>query len=219
MKGNNILIIGVLLLLLAACQKGDPYYENVSVGDSYYDGTILEFLESNPQNYDSLLLALDMVPQLRKRLGNIDSQTTFFATTNSSFVNAFEALNIARKKLNKKAIYIEDIPFAIMDTTLNKYAIPEIFLTKDIETYVEGKVVQTQTGHRMHMIYEMTSASGLLEGGQQRIKYSDTNNSIFHRYWQHSFTSVVNIKTKNGVVHILAPSHSFSFSKFTILFQ
>ena len=39
--------------------------------------------------------------------------------------------------------------------------------------------------------------------------------TIFQRYWQRVNTSVVNVRTKNGIIHILSAGHDFGFSKFT----
>lgn len=214
---RRIYYIGCFLLCIllgfTACKKGNTYYENYSLKYTEYDGTTLQFLEEQGSTYDSLLLVLERVPDLRAKLGNASEKTTFFASTNNSFTNALEALNAVRQASNRSKMYLEDIPKTILDTLTYHYAFDGIYDTDALRDFVEGKEVLSIDKYRMTIQYKVTSASGIVGGGQQQLVLSDMNNSIFKRYWQESNTSVVNIRTTNGMLHILAPSHNFGFSK------
>lgn len=211
----NIFLLALAALIIFSCKKGDSYYKNYTLKETVYEGTSLDFLESS-NLYDSLLLVLDRVPALRKKL-NESEKTTFFAMSNNSFTNALAALNAVRKANNRSSIYLEDIPLEVLDETLYHYLFDGTYTTDDLKNYTEGLEIRSANDYRMHLQYDVTFASGFVDGGQQQIKLSDMNNSIFQRYWQESFTSVVNIRTSNGLVHILAPSHNFGFSKLTSL--
>lgn len=214
---KRILYVGISLLLLVltvvACKKGNTYYEDYQIKYTEYDGTTLQFLEEQNMVYDSLLLVLERVPSLRARLKNPKDTITFFAMTNNSFTNAIDAMNAVRSAANRPKLFLEDIPKALVDTLTNHYAFDGIYDTDNLKDFVEGKEIRSIDQYRMTMKYKVSSASGIVQGGQQQIILSDMNNSIFQRYWQESNTSVVNIRTTNGRLHILAPSHNYGFSK------
>lgn len=207
----------VLLLGMASCKKGNTYYEDFQVKYTEFDGTALEFLETQGSTYDSLLLVLDRVPSVRGKLKDPNAKITFFAMTNSSFTNALDAMNGVRKAGNRSPLYLEDVPQLILDSLTYHYAFDGEYDTPYLREFVEGKVIKAIDDYSMTLKYKVTSASGIIGGGQQQIILSDMNKSIFQRYWQESATSVVNIRTQNGMLHVLAPSHNFGFSKLAIL--
>lgn len=214
---KKILYVGFsflfLVIALSSCKKGNTYYEDYQVKYTEYDGTTLQFLEEQNSVYDSLLLVLERVPNLRARLKNPLDTLTFFAMTNNSFTNAIDAMNAVRSAADRPKLYLEDIPQPLIDTLTFHYAFNGIYDTDNLKEFVEGREVLSIDKYRMTMKYKVTSASGIVNGGQQQIILSDMNNSIFQRYWQESNASVVNIRTKNGRLHILAPSHNYGFSK------
>ena len=59
-----------------------------------------------------------------------------------------------------------------------------------------------------------TNASGAVGGGTVLLQYSDKNESRFVKDWSSTYTQNVDIKTKNGVVHILEERHVFGFTSF-----
>jgi len=203
----------ILIIGFSSCKKGNTYYEDYQLKDTEFKGTTLNFLETQGTSYDSLLFALERVPDLRRKLNATTDTLTFFAMSNSSFTNAIEAMNAVRMAANRNPLYIEDIPQLILDSLLYHYAFNGIYNTNYLKDFREGREIRSIDDYRMNMMYTVTSASGITNGGQQQIKLSDMNNSIFQRYWQESNTSVVNVKTTNGTVHILSPSHNFGFSK------
>src|SRR5690606_42113845 len=93
MKNLYKIILPFLLLVNIGCVKGDEHYYNYNTEAPVYDGTIYEYLQSQAGVYDSLLLVLDRLPDLRAKLRNADSSYTLFAVTNRSFDIALEALN------------------------------------------------------------------------------------------------------------------------------
>lgn len=206
-----------LLIGFGACKKGNSYYEDYQLKYTEYNGTSLQFLEEQGAVYDSLLLVLERVPDLRKKLANPNDTLTFFAITNSSFTNALDAMNAIRKSSGRSSLFLEDIPQPILDTLTYHYAFAGLYDTDYLNAFVEGKEIRAIDDYRMTLRFKVTSASGIVGGGQQQIVLSDMNNSIFQRYWQSSATSVVNIRTKNGMLHVLAPAHNYGFSKLATL--
>lgn len=223
MKKLHILfisLVAILPLLFTSCEKGDSYYYDFETTETQYDGTIYSYLQENKGVYDSLLLVLDRVPDLRRKLDNTDSTLSLFAVTNRSFELAVEALNTTRRLTGKQPLYLEDVALVDLDSMVNRYVLNEVFDTKILAPFIDGQVVlSTKYDYKMHIQYRVLDASGFVGGGQQQLIFSDTNNSIFQRYWQRVNTSAVNIRTKNGIIHILSAGHDFGFSKFTSKFS
>jgi hypothetical protein len=216
MKNLYKIILPLLLLVNIGCEKGDEHYYNYNTEAPVYDGTIYEYLQSQAGVYDSLLLVLDRLPDLRAKLRNADSSYTLFAVTNRSFDIALEALNTTRSLTGRSNLYLEDVGLVDLDSMTNRYVIMEEFDTEQLSPFIDGQLVtSTKNNYKMHIQYRVLDASGFVGGGQQQLIFSDTNNSIFQRYWQRVNTSVVNVRTKNGIVHILSAGHDFGFSKFT----
>ncbi|MCA5005810.1 hypothetical protein IPZ78_11675 [Sphingobacterium sp. WQ 366] len=216
MKNLYIILLPLLLLVNISCDKGDAHYYDYNTQAPVFDGTIYEYLESQPGVYDSLLLVLDRLPDLRSKLKNPDSTYTLFAVTNRSFDIALEALNTTRSLTGRSNLYLEDVGLLDLDSMTNRYVINDVFDTEQLMPFIDGKLVtSTKNNYSMHIQFRVLNASGFVGGGQQQLIFSDTNNSIFQRYWQRVNTSVVNVKTKNGIVHILSAGHDFGFSKFT----
>ncbi|WP_033563542.1 fasciclin domain-containing protein [Sphingobacterium sp. SYP-B4668] len=216
---NKVLGLACLLIGLASCQKGDQYYFDYKNETKTFDGTILDYLDSQPGVFDSLILTLDRVAELRTALKDDSKQYTLFAVTNRSFEIAIKSLNTTRKLANKKPLYIEDLDLIEVDSILSRYVFQGMYDTDYLSPFVEGQTIESvRYNYKMHMQYEVTNASGLVGGGQQQIELSDVNNSIFQRYWKSINTASVNLKTKNGVIHILSSGHDFGFNKLTTKF-
>lgn len=211
-----LFIFPLLVASLIGCEKRDDYYYDYESSEVVYDGTIYQYLENQPGVFDSLLLVLDRVPDLRTRLGNEDVNMTFFAVSNRSFELAVDALNTTRAITGRSPLYLEDVGLVDLDSMINRYAFDEIYDTEQLAPFIDGQVVNsTKHDYTMHMQYRVLDASGFVGGGQQQLIFSDTNNSIFQRYWQRVNTSAVNIRTANGIIHVLSAGHDFGFSKFT----
>lgn len=219
MKKIHIKLLCILPLLLAglwACEKGDDYYYDYESTDVVYDGTIYEYLTGQVGVYDSLLLVLDRVPDLRRKIDEADSTMTLFAVSNRSFDLALDALNTTRALTGRSPLYLEDVGLEDLDSIVNRYAFDQIYDTEQLAPYIDGQVVKsTKHDHDMHIQYRVLNASGFVSGGQQELIFSDTNNSIFQRYWQRINTSAVNIRTSNGIIHVLSAGHDFGFGQFT----
>lgn len=222
MKRTAYYITSLIILLgaFAACTKGDNYYYDYKNKTQTFDGTILQYIEAQPTVFDSLVLVLDRLPALRQTLGDESKNLTLFAVTNRSFEIAISAMNNARALTGKKPMYLEDLNQADLDSLTSRYVLPKIYDTEFLAPFDEGQTVESiGFNYKMHMLYVVTAASGLVNGGQQQIAFSDVNNSIFQRYWKTINTSAVNLQTKNGVIHTLSSGHDFGFNKLTNKFS
>lgn len=211
-----LLLFPIVVLAMASCERGDDFYASYESEETVYDGSIYAYLKSQGGVYDSLLLVLDRVPELRRKLDNPDSSLTLFAATNRSFEIAVNSLNTTRRLTGRAPLYLEDVGLADLDSMVNRYVLNTEFNTAELAPYIDGQVVtSTKNDYKMHIQFRVLNASGFVGGGERQLIFSDTNNSIFQRYWQRVNTSAVDIRTTNGIIHILSPGHDFGFSKFT----
>ncbi|MCS3555750.1 MULTISPECIES: fasciclin domain-containing protein [unclassified Sphingobacterium] len=216
---NYILIVLLgccTLFFWASCTKMDGYYDYQN-RENLFNGNTIEYLESKTQVYDSLLKVLNLYPELKATM-KTDS-VTLFAPTNSSFQSALYNFNLIRKNQKKNPLYIKDLDLVQLDTVLSKYLVGGI-VTTDSMLFVDGLFIKTlKISQPMHAQRIKQQATGLVDGGLVTVFYSDTKGSNFSTYWTRSATQAVNIKTTNGVVHILSNGHEFGFGEFLTRFN
>ncbi|MBC8986308.1 hypothetical protein H9X96_11025 [Pedobacter sp. N36a] len=208
-----ILMTAVLVSCLFACKKSDSEYYNYENKIQQFDGTALDYLNSQKGVFDSLLVVLNRLPALKDSLAK--EKLTVFAVTNKSFEISVGNLNDIRKRSNKAPIYLATMNIAQLDTMTSRYLVRGQYESKNLSNFVDGLMV-TSIAHDypMHVLYRKLDASGFNGGGPQVLTFSDPKGSIFVRYWQRTPTNAVNIKTNNAIVNIVSPGHDFGFGDF-----
>lgn len=203
------------LLLLAitvcfACKKGMEDYRNAKpvseVGVSTYD-----FLRAQGTLYDTLLRIIDNV-HLTEILKN--DQVTFFIPQDNSIETAMRNVNFARERLGDPGNWTMDsVPLTVWDSLLRRYILPGI-VDADSLRYADGADLVSLYNYGMNGKMSRTNASGVVGGGTEVVQFSDKNNSRFIKDWSTALTQNVDIKTKNGLMHILESRHVFGFTSF-----
>lgn len=204
-----------LLLLLAitgffACKKGMQDYRNAKpvseVRESTYD-----FLKAQGTLYDTLLRIIDSV-HLTEILKN--DKVTFFIPQDNSIETAMRNVNFARIRLGDPGNWTMDsIPLKVWDSLLRRYIFAGI-VDADSLRYADGADLTSLYKHGMNGKMSRTNASGAVGGGTEVVQLSDRNDSRFTKDWSVALTQNVDIKTKNGLMHILESRHVFGFSSF-----
>ncbi|MFZ4862365.1 ATP/GTP-binding protein [Sphingobacterium sp. Mn56C] len=204
------LVLTGLFFLIAACAKDKGYYANAEV-DKLYEGSIYDYLKSKKGIYDSLIKVIDRVG-LQETLQ--DSTITLFALTNSNFQLAVENLNNTLSTSDKPLQYLNSVKYDIIDSILCQYIIRGMYPTDSLQTLDGIKLSAIRYGYPMHASVQQLASSGYVGGGPRVIKFFDTKGSIFTRNWVSTETGAVNLKAKNGFVHVVNPDHVFGFDKF-----
>lgn len=199
--------------------------------------------------FDSMLVVINGIPGLRDSLQKPSAGLTVFAIPNRCFEEAFDRLNNYRNiKQKGQAIYLSDLliePFTViekqpgetpeadsiiiehhydyrlqLDSMISKYIFRGNLYSDSLAVYTNGLEVQDfKFDYRMHLFYERQNASGIADMGRRRLVLSDRNNTQLSENWDRSETSVIDIGTSNGYIHILNDGHEFSFSKMISRFQ
>jgi hypothetical protein len=198
--------------LLVGCEKTDDTYKNYINKAGTYNGNALQFLESQPGVYDSMLLVINRLTGLRDTIAS--QELTVFALTNRSFTIALNNINQARLD---SIPALPPVSFATMDSTVLeqffcRYLIRGKNLSESLVDFTDGRLYETvRSGYNMHMQYRQTNASGFLNGGPKAIVFSDPKNSVFTVNWVRTPTQTVDIRTSNAIVHLLTQGHDFGF--------
>ncbi len=207
-----IMLLVLIGMTFTACKKDSEYYDYKN-NVKEFNGTVLAYLKAQPNTFDSLLLVLDRLPDLKDTLTN--NSITLFAPTNQSFQAVVKNLNILRKSQGKTPMYLKDCNPLALHLLTTSYIIRGARTTDAYAPFVDGALyISVFYNYPMHIQYDKLNASGFVQGGPQSIIFSDPKNSIFEKYWQRTNTNAVNIKAKNGVINILAPLHDFGFNEF-----
>jgi hypothetical protein len=214
------------LMFQVGC-KTETIYTNAEPVNNSTDLTTYAYLKSKPGVYDSLLFLVDKLG-LQKTLE--DSTVTTFAPSNLSFQIAIKNLNEVRKSQNKPSVFLKDIVSGLsllpkdlpkakadlshIDTMTARYIIRRQFLSSDFSVGDGQTILSVRHGYPMHGQRLYADAQGWQNGGSEIIEFANTKRSVFVPNWSKTTTSSVNIKSKNGIIHLLRPDHVFGFDEF-----
>jgi len=214
MKKINYSYFFVSLVLLVsvwtACEKDKGFYDPAAI-DKEFKGNTYEYLKSKVGIYDSLVQVIDRL-ELQSLLK--DSAVTLFAVSNAGFNLAITNLNNVRKLTDKDPEYLATVDGAQLDTMLSQYIMRGVFPSDSLRGQDGLLMHAISTAYPMHARVQKATASGYIGGGPERILYSNTKRSQFERDWVGTTTGSINIRTSNGVVHVLNSDHIFGFDEF-----
>jgi len=218
----------VAMIFQAGCKREEGYYNTSDINNETSLNTY-EYLKSKPGVYDSLLFLIDKL-KMKDILSN--EEVTLFAPSNLSFQIAIKNLNDVRRAQGKPALYLagiargvlpgmakRDIAKAIadsshLDTMVSKYIIKKLFIANDFAIGDGQTIFSVRGDYPMHGLRVFADAQGWQNGGSSIIEFANTKRSIFVPNWSKTTTTSVNIKTKNGMVHLLRNDHIFGFDEF-----
>ncbi|WP_256004759.1 fasciclin domain-containing protein [Pedobacter deserti] len=221
------LLFGALLIQFG-CKKEDTYSRAVDISMEVNMNTY-DYLKSKPGVYDSLLYVID-------RMGLAETlksgEVTLFAPSNESFRIAIRNLNDVRKAQSKPAMFLGTIAAGAtddmlprerpkarsdkehLDSMINMYIIPGLFTAANFSLGDGLPLTSNKVDYPMHGKRVFADAQGWQGGGSEVIEFSNTKRSVFVPHWAKTTTTSVNIKTTNGIVHLLEPDHVFGFDEF-----
>ncbi len=206
------LILGSMSILFA-CNKEHNAYYNFQNEERIYSGSSLEYLKSQDGEYDSMLTVIKRVGWIEDSLSN-GKTMTIFAIPNQCFSTVIQNLNSLRHSENKSSLYLQSVDSSQLDTLISRYLIPGLYPTDSI-TFIDGmKVPSLKYKYNMQVQPLQVNASGLVDGGPNKLYFSDPKNSRYTRDWVRTTTKAVNIMTSDGVVHLLSSNHNFGFQEF-----
>jgi hypothetical protein len=200
------------LLAITGCRKNNEYRNMEPVREVKTNS--YDFIaQANQGNglYDTLLYLLNKTGIAEKLK---TGKNTFFAPQDFSISSAMENLNFIRKKRGEAPNWtVDSVRTGVWDTLLNRYLVAGIY-SLDSLRLGDGVSLLNAYDYEMSAKAISTTASGISNGSSMVIQYSDKNNSRLIKFWVSALTESANIKTVNGIVHMLEPKHVFGFSSF-----
>jgi uncharacterized surface protein with fasciclin (FAS1) repeats len=190
---NNIrfifLAIISTIIALSSCRK--EYYEDGGVHDPNYDGTILQFLKSRPELFDTLVKVLEL-GEYSTLLNDPNANVTFFAPTSQSISKSIRALNsVLYTRGQDTVLDVRQVSPEVWKKYLSKYIYRDKYLLKD---------------------YPQIDTSDMLAyPGQGYISIGGEAMNI-GTFYNTNPVATSNIQPNNGVIHVLQYfRHSFGF--------
>ena len=208
-----ILLVLVNISFFYGCEKG-KYYDT-GLAQSVFDGDMFEYLKSNPDNWDSLVMMIQRagLESLFKGKDPAHPQITLFGCTNHSILKyLFENVNDEGNPIYKK---IEDIPVETCRNIILSYLIPERKMLDSFEYEIKemqengayfstgGSHLKTLANDSVRIYRIKTSYQEIPDIGPDALAFQ------FVKSGHIGEIASCNIQTANGVVH------SF-FSDFTM---
>jgi hypothetical protein len=216
------------LVLQTGCKREAGYHDKTAIINTVNLSTY-DYLKSKPGVYDSLLMLVD---ELGIKQTLVDSNITLFAPSNVSFQIAVKNLNDIRATAGQGPIYLTQLAAggkgiteaktrdkakrdsAQIDTMVSRYIIRKQYVANDFAIGDGQFIFSVRGGYQMHGLRIFADAEGLQGGGSEVIEFANTKGSLFTSKWSKTTTTSVNIKTKNGIVHLLSPDHVFGFDEY-----
>ncbi|TKC63660.1 hypothetical protein FBD94_04730 [Pedobacter hiemivivus] len=188
--------------------KGDYDYTNLKTP---FKGNTYEFLKSKPGIFDSVLVVIDRLG-LKEVLEK--ERITLFAPTNQSFVLALNKLNNGKTISSPSYVSLSKYRVNNLDSLMCRYMIAGLNLS-DSMTLTDGKTMKSyKYNYPMNGKRNISRSEGYQNGGASLITFSDTRRSSFKASWLGTVANSIDIRTTNGIVHILEPGHLFGYNDF-----
>ena len=208
---HNMILLVVCVMLFANCKKNNGAYDYVNRA-SAFNGSTYDYLVSKPGVFDSLLFVVN-------KLGLTDSlkknKVTLFAVTNTSFQQVVSKLNISRKLLGLPPMYLNDVKTNLLDSMMCRYIIRDVYIADSL-AFTDGVMLKgIRYNYPMNAKLSTANATGEVGGGPGTLVFSDTKKSLFKINWVSAIANSINIRTNNGIVHILESTHPFGFGEYT----
>lgn len=206
------------IIALSSCKK--EYYIDGGIHNPKYDGTILQFLKSRPELFDTLTKVVELA-NYTSMLNDPNANITFFAPPSQSIIKSIKTLN--RQLFSRGQDTVSDvrqISPEVWHKYLSYYIYPEKFLLKDypqIDTNdmlaYPGQGYLSIAGEPMNIgtFYNDVRTKNSA-GVEQIVKYAGYRQLLIN-YSNPVATS--DIQPDNGVIHVLQYyRHTFGFYSF-----
>lgn len=200
----------IISTIMVSCSKDTGYYA-AKVEDKSFNGNTYDYLKSKPGVFDSLLKVID-------RLGYQDmlknDSVTLFAPPNQCFEVVLNNLNNLRNQSELEPLSLGNVNALHLDTMMSQYIIKGLHNTQSLDLQDGVSLYGVKYDYPMNARLGVSSSSGYIEGGAQNILFQNTNRKALVSNWTSTTTSSNNIKTSNGLVHVVSSDHIFGFTQF-----
>lgn len=205
------LATAIACIAIVGCKKDDTWY-NYDKETSVFNGNSYQYLQNGNGLFDSMLLVINRLSGLKDSL--VKGKVTLFAVNNNSFDLAMKNLNLRRATMVPALppLTLATLDSTQLDTLTCRYILNGLYATDRVVDNADGILAPAiKYGYNMNLLYERINAAGYQGGGPQQMFFSDPKQTPFEVFWVTTKTQIVNVKTSNGIVHVLSSGHDFGF--------
>lgn len=210
-----------------SCKK-NSYYQDTGINDPKFDGTIMEYLESNPFYFDTLVRIIKYA-ELEETLNT--ETITFFAPPNPTFKKSLDALNNYQLSIGEDSVKnFEQVKPDVWKELLSAYIFKGDRGLKDF-AQVDTLALDTYKGTLFESLQGATMNIGTIfndaVNGDVTIKYQGYRQLLLsyvpddtkpYSGWVNCPVSTSDIAPSNGRVHVLRYlTHTFGFTSFSFI--
>jgi uncharacterized surface protein with fasciclin (FAS1) repeats len=229
--GRSYIYLATLLFILVSCGK-DEYYVEGGTSNPVYSGNMLQFLESKPGPFDSVVAVIKLA-KLEKVFA--EENVTFFAPTDEALNEAIEQTNSLLYLTGKDTVEtLSDISPELWKKYLLRYVFKGSNKLKDYYQ-IDFELVNVFPGQSYYsynntlfnigVVYNDVSykdefskeTKGIKYAGYRQIVLSfirDLDDPQNSSRWARTFIASSDNQTSNGVVHVINNLHTFGFGNF-----
>lgn len=226
MKNIRKIVSRVFVLLfvtgiLGSCQT-DDYLVDGGKSNPYYDGTIMDYLESRDDALFSDLVKVIKMTKWYEIFSDENADVTFFAPTDFSIDRSVSALNNYLYNMNnmEKITDLSQVKKEVWEDMIEMYVLKGKYRLNDI-AQIDTVALSTfpgQTNYTYDKKYKLTM--GVCYGDANGIKYAGYRQimcaSQDYGFPIYAYVSSCNIEPRNGIVHVLRIDHVFGFTAHTL---
>lgn len=224
MKYLKLLLYILIFSTIVSCE--DYYRDGGKTSIAPLNMSSIEFIESRPDIFDTTLLILRK-SGLDKVLE--EGKYTFFIPQKESIIRLLKNVHSYVKEnkdslgYEKDTVLIDDIKADIWKKYMSRYIFEGEILRDDIakgaivkispkESDIEGgKYYESYMGYNMLLYLDYTSWKGVEEAGPRLIGIIDMKEEYPDDDFVDESIITSNLRTKNGVIHVLSKGHTFGF--------
>lgn len=219
-----VVAIIAIPILMSNCAN-DDYLIDGGKSNPYYDGTIMEFLQSrspknDPKNdYFSDLIEIIKLADMEKVFEEED--ITFFAPTNWSIRNSMATLNEIWYRMGNDSIKsLKQIKPSVWKQYLSMYILKDKNLLKDIPQ-IDTIAIAAYPGQTYISLGGLPMNAGVVYGDANGVKYVGPRQILYSYIYDitigdlgNAYVATSDIQPRKGVIHVLRMTdHDFGFDK------
>ncbi len=197
-KMRTILLICITVTLLASCEK--DYQHDTGLADGYHDCSMMDYLRSDHNNWDSIVVAIEYagLTDIFEGTNPDYKEITFFGPTNMSIRKFF-------LEQTGEAIYhtIREIPVELVKDMILAYLVEGKKMKETFDYEVKGTLtggteVYSLNNVKLRVYRTQSEFNGIPDIGAEGLK--------IHAEISGQMASIASadIETNNGVVHSLS---------------
>lgn len=204
----------VFLSAFSVTGCSDDYAIDGGTSNPYFDGNVMQYLESHPELFEDLVTVIKMT-KWNDILSN--EEVTFFAPSDFSIDRSVNYLNDALYNYNgkEKITELSQVNKSVWEDIIGMYVIEGKYRLNDI-AQIDTVALSTypgQTNFTYDKSYKMTmgvcygEANGIKYAGYRQVMYAYPDLGLQN----YSYIASCNIEPHNGIVHVIRLDHTFGF--------